>query len=108
MLHTERARFARGEFAGASRIIRISRRGNGHVPGKIHRVVKTHARACFEIRGNQQRILRQLLHPIDENDGFVNRPAKQDDSADVVIDNLMTQRFESLTVLIQKRGIDAD
>ena len=68
LLNAHGSRFAAGELAGAARVIRISGRGNCHVPGEIHCVVKAHARSCFQIRGDQEGVFRQLLHAIDEHD----------------------------------------
>jgi len=41
--------------------------GDGHVPGKVDRVFKTHSSSGFEIRRDQERIFRHLLHTIDED-----------------------------------------
>ena len=106
LLHTHRPRFTRCQFALAPRVIRIPRRSDGHVPWKIDGVVKAHARTRFQVGRNQEWVLCQLLHAINEYDRFVHRPAKQNDAPDMVIDDLMTQGLERLAVLVQKRRVN--
>src|SRR5215831_11590744 len=108
LLNTHRASFAAGDFSGPSCIIRVTGGGDSHIPGKVYSVIESHTRSRFEVRGNQQRILRQILHAVYNHDRLVNRPAKQNDSAHVIVDDLMTQQLKRFAVLVEERGIDTD
>ena len=108
LLYTQGASFTSSYLTLPPRIFRITGRCHCHVPGKVHRIVKTHSRACFQISRNQQRVLRQLLHAIDQHHGFVNRTLKENDAAHLIVDNLMAKRAKSIAVLVQVSGVNAN
>ena len=100
MLDAERACLARGHLALASRKLRIAGCSHSHVPGKVDGIVKTHSRAGFKVGGDQQRVFGELLHAIDDHHGFVHRAAKQNDPANMIVDNLMSDLLIRIAVLI--------
>ena len=107
LLDAERPRLARSQIAGAPRQVGIARGRNRHVPGKVHRVIETHSRSGFQVGRDQQRILCQRLHPVNDHDRFVNGAAEENDPADVIVYDLMTQGLERFAVLIQKSRVDS-
>ena len=108
LLHAQRARLMSGQCTLTPSVLGIVSRADRHVPGQIHRVVETHAGAGFQIRGDKQRVTRQLLHAVTQNHRFINWTAKQNDAAHVIVFNLVAQGFEGVAVLIQESGVDAD
>ncbi len=100
LLHSERACFACSYLALAPRVFRIAGRADCHVPREINRVVKPHARSGLEIRRDEQRITRQLLHAVDENHRFINWTTKKYDAADLVIFDVMLERAIRVGILI--------
>src|SRR4029078_12985380 len=85
LLHSERACLACSYLTLASRVFGISGRSDRHVPRKVDGVFETHSRARFEVGGDEQWILRKLLHPIDEDYRFINLSTKKDDTSNLVI-----------------------
>ena len=108
LLHAESACFARGDLALATCEVRIASGADGHVPGKVDGIVETHAGSGFEVRGDEQRIARELLHPVREYHGLVNRTTKENDAADLGLFNVPFECAIGLRVLVEKRCIHAD
>ena len=53
LMYSECACFASGDLALPARVFRITSRAHCHVPGEVHRIVKAHARARFQVSRNQ-------------------------------------------------------
>src|SRR5438045_355988 len=103
LLDSERACFTRSYLALTARKFRVAGSGNRHVPGKVYGVVKTHSCARFEIGGDEQWIMGQLLHAIAENHRFINGTAKENQATDFVVFDVMFESAIRIGILVEKR-----
>src|SRR5215213_8301416 len=108
LVYTECACFACGDLALLLRVFRVTRLTDSHVPGKVDGIVKAHARAGFEIGGDQQWITRKLLHAIDQNYRLVNRTTKKNDAADFVVFDMVLECAVGVRVLVEKSRVHAN
>jgi hypothetical protein len=108
VIDTDCPRFTTGDDTDTPCVFRIARRGHSHCPWKVGRVLEPHPDPGLGIERHQQRNVGELLQPIYQVRRFVYRSSEKDDAADLVVDNIVTQRLKELAVLIRKPRIDSD